>query len=124
MATQLYKPFPALARGAARRRSTWQRNCPGRQRESHLMHNSPEIAEQIRSIVLDVLHDSDGTTAEADLELDTDLRGYLGFDSLSIMYVLSTAEERFGVTLGDAELMTSTMSVRALASYIGATQAR
>ncbi|WP_158224181.1 cytochrome P450 [Micromonospora wenchangensis] len=96
----------------------------GHQRESRPMQNSPEVTEQIRSIVLEVLHDSDGTTTEADLELDTDLRGYLGFDSLSIMYVLSTAEERFGVTLGDAELMTSTMSVRVLASYIEAALAR
>lgn len=88
------------------------------------MQRCLEIAEKLQAIVQDVLRSSDGAGYEADLDLDTDLRSSLGFDSLSIMYVLSRAEEEFGITLDGEDVIASTTSVRALASCIEKREAR
>ncbi len=80
------------------------------------VQNEQELTDRVRFIVASVL----ATTEHDDMGwgLDTDLRAGVGFDSLSIMCVLSSAEEEFGVALDDDEAIASTVSVRKLALCI------
>lgn len=80
---------------------------------------SPEttILDELSRIIGSVLADSNSDRA-ASFDVDDDLREVLGFDSLAVMHVLSSAEDTFDVLLDDDEAIESTTSVRSLASCI------
>ncbi|MFI9387612.1 acyl carrier protein [Kutzneria sp. NPDC052558] len=73
------------------------------------------VLDELSAIVGRVLADGQ---PHAVFDVDDDLREVLGFDSLAVMHVLSSAEERFDVLLDDDEAIASTTSVRSLASCI------
>jgi acyl carrier protein len=83
------------------------------------MQADTTILNDVLRIVAYVLASSERYCVdECPVDVDTDLREVLGFDSLAMMHVLSSAEEEFGVLLDDDEAVASTRSVRTLATCI------